>query len=132
MPGIQANRSAHAGDLAETYARVRALSEDLVEPLSEADATLQSMEDASPAKWHLAHVTWFWETFLLRDYGDGYALFNLRAGFRDDALDIYAWVRNAFDEQYFELLQVAPSNVGLIAGQPGDPRTWGVTAALTF
>ena len=76
MPGIQANRSAHAGDLAETYARVRALSEDLVEPLSEADATLQSMEDASPAKWHLAHVTWFWETFLLRDYGDGYALFN--------------------------------------------------------
>jgi iron complex outermembrane receptor protein len=63
---------------------------------------------------------------------DGYALFNLRAGFRDDALDIYAWVRNAFDEEYFELLQVAPSNVGLIAGQPGDPRTWGGTIAYRF
>ncbi|QYU68743.1 TonB-dependent receptor [Leptolyngbya sp. 15MV] len=63
---------------------------------------------------------------------EGYALFNLRAGFRTDDFDIYAWVRNAFDEEYFELLQVAPSNVGLIAGQPGDPRTWGGTVRLTF
>ncbi len=63
---------------------------------------------------------------------EGYALFNLRAGFRTDDFDIYAWVRNAFDEEYFELLQVAPSNVGLIAGQPGDPRTWGGTLRLSF
>ena len=76
MPGVQANRPAEAGDLQEDYARVRALSEALVEPLSEADATLQSMEDASPAKWHLAHVTWFWETFLLRDHGNGYQLYD--------------------------------------------------------
>lgn len=76
MPGVQANRPAIAGDLPEEYARVRALSEALVEPLSEADATLQSMEDASPAKWHLAHVTWFWETFLLRDHGDDYQLYD--------------------------------------------------------
>lgn len=76
MPGVQANRPAEAGDLQEEYARVRALSEALVEPLSEADATLQSMEDASPAKWHLAHVTWFWETFLLRDHGNGYTLYD--------------------------------------------------------
>ncbi len=55
---------------------VRALSETLVAPLSDADATLQSMEDASPAKWHLAHTTWFWETFLLRDHAAGYALYD--------------------------------------------------------
>lgn len=64
---------------------------------------------------------------------DGYALSNFRAGFRtDDGLNVYAWVRNAFDEKYFDLLAVAPSNTGLIAGQPGDPRTWGVTVKVGF
>jgi len=58
--------------LAESFAATRALSEALVEPLGDADATIQSMEDASPAKWHLAHTTWFWETFLLRDHVPGY------------------------------------------------------------
>lgn len=62
----------------------------------------------------------------------GYALSNYRVGFRSDNFDIYGWVRNVFDVQYFELLQVAPSNVGLIAGQPGDPRTLGATIKVTF
>nr|WP_236781591.1 ergothioneine biosynthesis protein EgtB [Aurantiacibacter gangjinensis] len=54
----------------------RQLLETLLEPLSEADATIQSMDDASPAKWHAAHTTWFWETFLLRDRAPEYRLFN--------------------------------------------------------
>jgi ergothioneine biosynthesis protein EgtB len=62
--------------LAQRYASTRRLSEELAAPLSEADATIQSMEDASPAKWHLAHVTWFWETFLLRDHLPGYRLYH--------------------------------------------------------
>ena len=76
MGGLHASQRATAGECTDSYARVRALSEALVEPLSEADATIQSMEDASPAKWHIAHVTWFWETFLLRDHLQGYKLFD--------------------------------------------------------
>lgn len=64
------------GDLAARFRAIRALTEALAAPLSEADATIQSMDDASPTKWHLAHVTWFWETFLLRDHAAGYTLFD--------------------------------------------------------
>ncbi|OZA58985.1 MAG: TonB-dependent receptor, partial [Sphingomonadales bacterium 39-62-4] len=63
----------------------------------------------------------------------GYSLSNFRAGFRtDDGFDVYGWVRNAFDENYFEQLFVGPGNTGLIAGLPGDPRTWGLTLRKNF
>ncbi len=54
----------------ERYARVRALTEELAAPLSPEDQTVQSMPDVSPTKWHRAHVTWFFETFVLAEHQD--------------------------------------------------------------
>lgn len=62
--------------LAQGLARVRAQSLALAEGLSAEDCQLQSMPDASPVKWHLAHTTWFFETFVLQPHRAGYRVFD--------------------------------------------------------
>lgn len=65
----------------EDYRTVRRFTEQLTENLSPEDCVVQSMPDASPVKWHLAHTTWFFETFLLTDHLPGYCPFHPQYSF---------------------------------------------------
>ncbi|MEZ5564864.1 MAG: ergothioneine biosynthesis protein EgtB [Gammaproteobacteria bacterium] len=64
--------------LADRYRAVRSTSEDLVSSLLPEDFVVQSMVSASPAKWHLAHVSWFFEQFVLKEHMAGYRVFSPR------------------------------------------------------
>jgi ergothioneine biosynthesis protein EgtB len=63
---------AHAASLAHQYEAVRHFSETLCEPLVTEDYVIQTMPDVSPTKWHLAHTSWFFETFVLTPWARGY------------------------------------------------------------
>jgi ergothioneine biosynthesis protein EgtB len=67
--------------LARRYGVVRERTEALAAPLSPEDQTVQSMPDVSPTKWHRAHTTWFFETFLLRPHAADYAPFHPAYGY---------------------------------------------------
>ena len=72
----------------DAYRQVRAVTERLASPLSAEDQTVQSMPDVSPTKWHRAHVTWFFETFILGQYVPDYQSFS----------DAYAYIFNSYYE----------------------------------
>src|SRR5262249_35761716 len=63
-------------NLIARYGEVRQRTEELCQPLEIEDYQIQSMPDASPAKWHLAHTAWFFETFILPTYEPGYKPFH--------------------------------------------------------
>jgi ergothioneine biosynthesis protein EgtB len=65
-----------APGLARRFRQIRAASVALSAPLSEEDCAAQSMQDASPVKWHLAHTTWFFETFILERFEPGFKPFH--------------------------------------------------------
>ena len=73
--------NADSGAVAVLYRNIRSQTGSLVQGLSDADTTAQSMPDASPAKWHLAHTTWFFETMVLAAHHPHYPVFDPRYAF---------------------------------------------------
>ena len=67
--------------LTDRFLATRSLTESLASSLSAEDQTVQSMPDVSPTKWHRAHTTWFFETFLLTPSLHGYELFHPDFGY---------------------------------------------------
>ena len=74
----QATNGRPDADLKDRYRRVRQQSLYLCESLQTEDFVAQSMPDVSPTKWHLAHTTWFFETFVLCEHAPGYRPFDAR------------------------------------------------------
>ncbi len=80
--------------LATRYADVRAFTESLCDDLVTEDFVVQSSPDVSPTKWHLAHTTWFWETFVLTPYAEGYELHDERYPFLFNSYYVQAGERH--------------------------------------
>ncbi len=93
----QPQQSSEGGvtDLAAQYQEIRRTTERICAPLATEDYVVQAMPDASPPKWHLAHVSWFFETFLLKPYLAGYQPLDPRHEF------LFNSYYNSVGPQYF-------------------------------
>jgi ergothioneine biosynthesis protein EgtB len=79
--------------LLERFRCARRRTMALCEPLTPEDMMVQSCPEASPAKWHLAHTTWFFESFILREFARGYRVFN----------PDFSWLFNSYYQSYSEI-----------------------------
>ncbi|MEO8280132.1 MAG: ergothioneine biosynthesis protein EgtB [Ideonella sp.] len=128
--------TANVSTQADEFCQVRQQSLALVEPLSDEDCQVQSMPDASPAKWHLAHSTWFFENFILQRHEPDFrpfdeqfvVLFNSyyhgigeqfprvnRGLITRPRLDEVKAYRQAIDERILELLALRPGDTQIEA-----------------
>jgi ergothioneine biosynthesis protein EgtB len=94
-PGTSNDIEAQRRYFADAYRAVRAETERRAAPLSAEDQIVQSMPDASPTKWHRAHVTWFFEQFLLAPNDPGYRIFDERFPFLFNSYYVAAGPRHA-------------------------------------
>src|SRR5271169_6407111 len=76
--------------LIERFRSARRRTMALVEPLTPEDMMVQSCPEASPAKWHLSHTSWFFESFILREFVHGYRVFN----------PDFAWLFNSYYQSF--------------------------------
>ena len=95
LPSLFSDSAGLAGDLAEAFLAVRNETERRAAPLTAEDQLIQSMPDASPAKWHRAHTTWFFEQFLLGQHCPGYKLFHPDYAFLFNSYYVTAGPRHA-------------------------------------
>lgn len=93
-PSVDAASHGIRARLLDRYQAVRAHTEAFCSPLAIEDYVVQSMADISPTKWHLAHTTWFWETFVLTPFLDGYALYDDRFPFLFNSYYVQAGERH--------------------------------------
>ena len=117
------------------YQRIRAFSEQFCDPLLTEDMGLQACADVSPPRWHLAHTTWFFETFLLKPHLADYRVFQPQFEYlfnsyyngigeqfarpqrhllsRPTDKDVYAW-RQQVDDAMVRLIEQQPGLTGLV------------------
>src|SRR5579859_5262643 len=76
--------------LIDRFRNTRRRTMSLCEPLTPEDMMVQSCPEASPVKWHLAHTSWFFESFILREYARGYRVFN----------NDFTWLFNSYYQSF--------------------------------
>ena len=75
-PSLFTDMPPDAGTLVASYEETRRTTEELCAPLATEDYVIQAVPEASPAKWHLGHVSWFFESFILKPHLPGYRPLN--------------------------------------------------------
>ena len=95
----QPSKAVELSDIQSLFERTRSRTSTLAAPLLPEDMMLQSMEDASPAKWHLAHTTWFFEEFILKPRLPNYSSPDDRFAFLFNSYYVNAGPRHARDKR---------------------------------